>query len=120
MIVKAEVTPEEKAMICGYAKQDGKSISAYLKSRALCEPQGHSNDALMQGVEVLSSVAQSINRLVMTALRNKIIYEEEILELLQRMTALENTTAEILKEVRKNGNPRKQKRKGDAPRSSEV
>lgn len=103
-----------------YAKADGKSISAYLKSRALCEPQGHSNDALMQSVEVLSGIARDINRLVTATLRNKIIYEDEILELLQRMTALETTTAEILKEVRSNGNSRKQKHKGNAPRSSKV
>ena len=120
MIVKTEVTPEEKDMICGFAKADGKSISAYLKSRALCEPQGHSNDALMQSVEVLSGIARDINRLVTATLRNKIIYEDEILELLQRMTALETTTAEILKEVRSNGNSRKQKHKGNAPRSCEV
>lgn len=119
MIVKAEVTPEEKTMICSYAKADGKSVSAYLKSRALCEPKD-SNEALMQSVEVLSSVAQSINRLVVSVLRNKAIYEAEILELLQRMTVLEQATAEALKEVRSNGNSRKQKRKGNTVGGGKV
>ena len=107
MIMKTEVTPEEKAMICGFAKQDGKSISAYLKTRALYKNTEHSPEVLMQCVEVLSSVAKDINRIATTVLKNKVIYEAEILELLDRMTALEKTTAEALKEVRKNGNSRK-------------
>ena len=73
----------------------------------------HSPEALMQCVEVLSGIAQDINHLVTTTLRNKAIYETEILELLERMTELEKTTAEALKEVRKDGNSRKQKHKGD-------
>ena len=107
MIMKTEVTPEEKAMICGFAKADGKSITAYLKSRALNNYTEHSPEALMQCVEVLSGIAMDINVLATTILRNKAIYEAEILELLDRMTALEQTTAEALKEVRKNGNSRK-------------
>ena len=107
MIMKTEVTPEEKAMICGFAKADGKSITAYLKSRALYNNTEHSPDALMQCVEVLSSIATDINKLATTILRNKAIYETEILELLDRMTAVERTTADALKEVRKNGNSRK-------------
>lgn len=107
MIMKTEVTPEEKAMICGFAKADGKSITAYLKSCALYKNTEHSSEALMQCIEVLSGVARDINRLATTVLRNKAIYEAEILELLDRMTALEQTTAEALKEVRKNGYPRK-------------
>ena len=119
MIMKTEVTPEEKAMICGFAKADGKSISAYLKSRALQKTE-NSTEALMQCVEVLSSVAQHINRLSTTILKNRAVYEDEILELLDRMTALEQATATALKEVRKDGNPRKQKHKGNASVSSEV
>ena len=115
MIMKTEVTAEEKAMICGFAKADGKSISAYLKSRALYKNTEHSPEALMQCVEVLSGIARDINRLVITVLRNKAIYEAEILELLDRMTALEQATAEVLKEVRKDGNSRKQKYKGNTP-----
>ncbi|MBO5968976.1 MAG: hypothetical protein J6S14_10830 [Clostridia bacterium] len=61
---------------------------------------------MMQCVEVLSGIAQSINRIATTVLRNKAIYETEILELLDRMTALEQTLAEALKEVRRNGNTR--------------
>jgi hypothetical protein len=68
----------------------------------------------MQCVEVLSGIARDINALATTILRNKAIYETEILELLDRMTSLEQTTAVALKEVRSNGNSRKQKHKGDA------
>ena len=107
MIMKTEVTPEEKDLICGFAKADGKSISAYLKSCALNKNTEHSPEALMQCVEVLSGIAQDINRLATTVLRNKAIYEAEILELLDRMTAVEQTTADALKEARKNGNSRK-------------
>ena len=120
MIMKTEVTPEEKAMICGFAKRDGKSITAYLKSRALYDYTEHSPEALMQCVEVLSSIAKDINLLATTVLRNKAIYEAEVLELLDRMTAIENTVAVALKEVRKNGNPRKQEHKGDTSLGSEV
>lgn len=119
MIMKTEVTPEEKAMICGFAKADGKSISAYLKSRALCETD-NSPEESMQCVEVLSGIAHDINRIATTIIRNKAIYETEILELLDRMTALEHAAAEALKEVRKDGNPRKQKHKGNTPLGSEV
>ena len=107
MIIKTEVTPEEKATICGFAKADGKSISAFLKSRALYNNTEHSPEALMQCVEVLSSIARDISVLATTILKNKAIYEAEILELLDRMTAVEQTTADALKEVRKNGNSRK-------------
>lgn len=120
MIVKTEVTPEEKALICGFAKADGMSISAYLKKKALNNYTEQNPEAMMQCVEVLSGIAQDINRIVTTTLRNKIIYEDEILELLERMTTLEQTTAEALKEVRKNGNTRKQKHQGNAPGGSEV
>ena len=120
MIVKTEVTAEQKDVISMYAKADGKSISAFLKSRALYSYTEHSPEALMQCVEVLSGIAQDVNKLSTTVLRNKAIYETEILELLDRMTALEQTVAIALKEVRKNGNPRKQKHKGDTPLGSEV
>ena len=105
MIMKTEVTQTEKDMICGFAKADGMSISAYLKKKALQRTES-SPTALMQCVEVLSGIAQSINRIATAVLRNKAIYETEILELLDRMTALEQTLAEALKEVRRNGNTR--------------
>ena len=120
MVVKTEVPPEEKAMICNFAKQDGKSISAYLKSMALHNYTDNSPEALMQCVEVLSGIAQDINRLATAVLRNKAIYEADILELLDRMTALEKTTATALKEVRNDGNSRKQKHKGNALGGGEV
>jgi hypothetical protein len=94
-------------MICGFAKADGMSISAYLKKKALYKNTERSPEAMMQFVEVLSGIARDINRLATTILKNKAIYEDEILELLDRMTALEQTAAEALKEVRKNGNTRK-------------
>ncbi len=119
MILKTEVTPEEKATICGFAKRDGKTITAYLKSRAL-QTTENSPTALMQCVEVLSGIARDINLLVISSLRNKAIYEAEILELLERMTALEQATAEALKEVRKDGNPRKQTHKGNALGGSKL
>lgn len=95
------------------------SISAYLKKKALGE-QKQSPEALMQIVEVLSVVAQSINQIATAVLRNKAIYESDILELLDRMTALEEATAEVLKEVRTNGNSRKQKHKGNSVCGGEV
>lgn len=107
-------------MICGFAKADGKSISAYLKSRALYNHTEHSPEALMQCAEVLSSVARDINVLTTTVLKNKAIYEAEILELLNRMAELESATAIALKEVRKNGNSRKQKHQGNSPGGSEL
>lgn len=90
------------------------SISAYLKKKALDNYTEHYPEVLMQCIEVLSGIARDINRIVITTLRNKVIYEDEILELLERMTALEQATAEALKEVRKDGNSRKQKHKSNA------
>ena len=112
MIIKTDVTPEEKNLIQSLAKAEGKSVSAYLKSKALSESK-HSTEQLMQCIEIQSSVAQSINKLATIIIKNKVIYEEEILELLARMGELEKANAEALKEVRKYGNPRKQKHKGD-------
>lgn len=103
MIIKTDVTPEERAIIKQNAKTEGKTITAYLRDRALCKSE-HTSNALMQCVEVLSDVGRDINVLATTVIRNKIIYEEEILELLERMTALEMNTANMLKEVRKHGN----------------
>ena len=115
MIIKTDVTPEEKSLIQSLAKAEGKSVSAYLKSRAMYSYTEHSPEASMQCVEVLSGIARDINVLATTILKNKAIYEAEILELLDRMTALEQTAAIALKEVRKNGNSRKQKHKGNSP-----
>lgn len=119
MIIKTDVTPEEKILIQSLAKAEGKSVSAYLKSRALCKAE-ISPEALMRCIDIQSSIAKDINSITINILRNKAIYEEEILELLNRMTALEQATAEALKEVRKGGNSRKQKHKGNTPGGSKV
>lgn len=119
MIIKTEVTPEEKTLIQSLAKAEGKSVSAYLKSRALCKAE-ISPEALMQCIDIQSSIAKDINSISINILRNKAIYEAEILELLDRMTVLERSTADALREVRQRGNTRKQKRKSNAPGGSEV
>lgn len=119
MIIKTDVTPEEKILIQSLAKAEGKSVSAYLKSKALSESKD-STEQLMQCIEIQSSIAQSINKIATTVIRNKVIYEAEILELLARMSELEKANAEALKEVRKHGNPRKQKHKGDTSLGSKV
>ena len=117
MIVKTDVTPEEKSIIQSLAKAEGKSISAYLKSRALCKAESNPV-ALMRCIDIQSNIAKDINSISINILRNKAIYEEEILELLNRMSALEKSNAELLKEVRKRGDTRKQKRKSNSPGGS--
>lgn len=107
MIVKAEVTQKEKDMICGFAKRDGKTISAYLKSRALQEKTSDSSECMLRCIDIQSGIARDINSIATTILKNKAIYEAEILELLDRMTALEQATATALKEVRRDGHTRK-------------
>lgn len=113
MIIKAEVTAEEKALIEGFAKAEGKSMSAYLKSRAMQKIDP--SERFMECINIQSEIANRINEIATTIIRNKVIYEAEVLELLERMTALEMSNATMLKEVRKNGNPRKQKHKVNAP-----
>lgn len=119
MIIKAEVTPEEKELIQSLAKAEGMSISAYIKCKILCKTENNS-DALMQCVEVQAGIAQDINSIATTILKSKAIYESDILELIDRMTALEQANLEMLKAVRNNGNSRKQKHKGNATIGSEV
>lgn len=119
MIIKTDVTPEEKNLIQSLAKAEGKSVSAYLKSRALCKVE-LSPEALMRCIDIQSGIAKDINAISINILRNKAIFEEEILELLNRMTALEQSTSEALKEVRKGGNSRKQKHKSNSPGGGKV
>lgn len=119
MIIKTEVTPEEKSIIQSFAKVEGKSVSAYLKSRALCKAE-LTPEALMQCIDIQSGIAKDINEISINILRNKAIYEAEILELLDRMSALETANAEALKEVRMRGNTRKQKRKSNSLGGCEV
>lgn len=104
MVVKAEVTPEQKALIKELAAAEGKSVSSYIKEKALCwtDPSA-AIGPLMQYIETQAKIAQQMNKLATTVLENKVVYEREILLLLNRMTALEKTTAEFLKEVTGNG-----------------
>lgn len=59
---------------------------------------------LMVFAEQQAEIAHSINSIATAALKNKAIYEAEILDLLARMTELEKLTAAALKEVTRNGN----------------
>ncbi len=95
-------------------------MAAYLKSRALQANGGGASECFVKCVEIQASAARDINEIATTVLRNKAIYEADILTLLDRMNTLETTTTTALKEVRKDGNPRKQKRKGNSPGGSEV
>ena len=119
MIVKTDVTPEEKSIIQSLAKAEGKSLSAYLKSRALCKSE-ITPEAMMRCIDIQSNIAKDINSISINILRNKAIYEAEILELLDRMTALEKSNAELVKEVRGRGDARKQKHKSNSPGGSKV
>ena len=105
MEIKTTVTPEEKCRIKGMAKAEGKSVSAYLRDRALGKPE--MTNPLMEFIETQAEIAQRVNEIVTTTLKNKVVYEAEILELLDRMTALEETTAAALKGVSKHGYSRK-------------
>ena len=78
MVIKTDVTPEEKAIIKRNAKAEGKTMTTYLRDKALCKTE-FSLDALMQSVEVLSGVGRDINVLATSIIRNKVIYEAEIL-----------------------------------------
>ena len=117
MTIKTEVTPEEKALIQSLAKAEGKSVSAYLKSKALANPE-IAPEHILKCIDIQSEVAKDINRIVTTSLRNKAIFEAEILELLKRMTALEEASAVALKEARRHGNTRKQKHQRNSPGGS--
>ena len=119
MTIKTEVTPEEKALIQALAKAEKKSVSAYLKSKALDKAE-ISPEHILRCIDIQSGIARDINQITTTALKNKAIYEAEILELLDRMTALEQTSDEALKEVRRHGNTRKQKHKRNSPGGSEI
>lgn len=61
--------------------------------------------ALMDFIEQQAFISQKINDIATAVLRNKAIYEAEILELLAKMQQLEQLTADALKEVTRNGNP---------------
>lgn len=105
MIVKADVTPEQKARIKELAAEAGMSVSSYIKEKALCwsDPSATA-ETLMKLIEAQAPVLQRVKELATTSIQNKVIYEAEILELLDRMTWIEDVTAAAVKEVLKNGN----------------
>lgn len=100
MVIKAEVTPEEKSRILELAA--GRSISSYIREKALCWTDTDPAP-IMRYAETLAGISQRINEIATTVIRNKVIYEEEILELLDRMASVESATANALKEASKNG-----------------
>lgn len=111
MTIKVIVSPEEKARIKELAA--GGSMSSYVKRRALdlTEPDP---TPIMQIIETQATVANRMNEIATNVITDKAIYEAEVIELLDRMTALENITADALKEATHNGNAGQQERQGDA------
>lgn len=107
MVIKTNVSQEEKDLIQEYAQLEGKSMAAYLRSKALYWFETPTISDLQQYIEALTPAVQSINDIATTSIKNKAIYEAEILELLDRVSELERVTAAALREVLKNGNPRK-------------
>lgn len=107
MTIKVIVSPEEKARIKELAA--GSSVSSYVKRRALAwiEPNP---TPLMKIIETQATVANKLNDIATNIITDKAIYEAEVLELLDRMTELENITKEALQ----NGNAGQQERQGDA------
>ena len=99
MIIKAEVTQHERELIRQLAKTEGKSVSAYIKEKALnridsvilIEP-------LMCFIETQAEIAQKINSIVTNTFKNKVVYETDILQLMNRMNELEEITSSFLKE----------------------
>lgn len=102
MIVKADVTPEEKARIKELASAAGMSVSSYLKKQALCWTDPDPT-RLMQLVEAQAPVLQRVKELATSPIQHKVIYEAEILELLDRVKWIEDVTAAAVKEVLHNG-----------------
>lgn len=102
MIVKANVSPEEKARIEQLAAEHGMSISSFLKKQALgwTDPDP---TPLSRFIEAQAPVLRRVSELATYSLQNKVIYEKEILELLDHIRWIEDATAAALKEVLKNG-----------------
>lgn len=105
MIIKAEVTAEEKERIKALAKSEGKSVSSYIRTKALCwtDPSAAA-EPIMKFIEAQAPVLQRMNEIATTVIQNKVIYEAEILELLDRIAWIEDVTAAAVKEVIRNGN----------------
>ena len=103
MIVKADVSPEEKTRIKELAAMNGMSISSYIKRQALCWTDTDPTP-VMKFIEAQAPVLQRVNELATAAIQNKVIYEEEVLEILAHVTWIEDVTAAAMKEVLRNGN----------------
>lgn len=102
MVVKAEVTPEEKTRIQELASAAGMSVSSYIKKQALCWTDPDPTP-IMQLIEAQAPVLQRIRDLTAASIQNKVIFEAEILELLDRVKWIEDVTAAAVKEVLRNG-----------------
>lgn len=102
MIVKADVTPDEKARIKELASAAGMSVSSYIKKQALCWTDPDPTP-LMKLVEAQAPVLQRVGELATAPIQNKVVYEAEILELLDRISQIEDMTATAVKEVLHNG-----------------
>lgn len=121
MIIKTIVSEQEKERIEQYAKARGQSVSAYVKERALMKRTKTNKQELLMGfIEEQASVSQHIKNIAIGVIENKAIYEEEVLELLDRMAELERITIDFLKGVNPNGNIGQQERKEDIISGSEV
>ena len=103
MTIKTEVTPEQKERIKELAKAEGKSVTAYLRDKAL-DLNSPDTTPLLKLIEAQAPVLQRVNEIATTIIRNKVIYEAEILELLDRIAWIEDVTAAAVKEVIRNGN----------------
>ena len=121
MVIKADVTPEQKARIKELAAAEGKSVSSYIKEKVLCwtDPSAAS-EPLLKLIEAQAPVLQRMTEVATTVIQNKVIYEAEILELLDRMAWIEDVTAATVKEVLHNGNSGQQERQGNPNGSRKV
>lgn len=104
MTIRVDVTEEERELIRDLAERSGQSMSAFILDKVLYADDPKTG--LLKFTEQQAAVAQDLNDLVTTAIQNKVIYEEQVLELLHRMTELERITAAALKEVSKHGHSR--------------
>lgn len=95
MVVKADVTQEEKVRIKELASASGMSVSSYIKKQALCRADPDPSP-VMKLIEAQASALQRVNELAIAPIKNKVIYEAEILELLDHVSRIENTTKEAL------------------------
>lgn len=103
MIVKADVTPEEKARIKELASAAGMSVSSYIKKQALCWTDPDPTP-IMKLVEEQAPAFRRVKELATAQIQNKVIFEAEILRLIDTMYWIEEATEKLLKEAFRNGN----------------